>query len=267
MMNTFQILTSFKNPKIQFVRDLIKDRAAREENGLFIVEGVRLAEEASRLGILPRSVFFCSHLSGRGLELIRQYQGAAVDVTEVKPDILDKLSDTETSQGILLVLPQLVMPMPASTDLVLILDQVRDPGNMGTILRSAAAAGAGVVFVAPGSVDPFMPKVVRAGMGAHFHFPILQADWTRISECCKVKTTPPLQVVLAEAGAGLSMWQADLTQPLALVIGGEADGPGPHARQLADTLVHIPMPGNFESLNAGVAASLLLYEIIRQRNS
>ncbi len=266
-MNSSQLLTSFKNPKLQFVRDLVKDRTAREETGLFIVEGVRLAEEVHKHHILPRSVFFSSLVSDRGMELVKQYQEALVDITEVKPDILDRLSDTETSQGILLVLPQKMMPMPAATDLVLILDQVRDPGNMGSMLRSAAAAGTGVVFVAPGSVDPFMPKVVRAGMGAHFHLPIVLAEWPQIREYCIEKNLPPLQILLAEAGSGLSMWQADLTRPLAIVIGGEAEGPCQQARDLADALISIPMPGDFESLNAGVAASLLLYEIIRQRNS
>lgn len=265
-MNSSQLLTSFKNPKIQFVRDLLKDRTAREETGLFIVEGVRLAEEVYKHHILPRSVFFSTLVSNRGMELVKQYQKAFVDVIEVKPDILDKISDTETSQGILLVLPQKMKSIPSATDLVLILDQVRDPGNMGTMLRSAAAAGTGVVFVAPGSVDPFMPKVVRAGMGAHFHLPILQAEWPLIIEYCKEKTLPPLQMLLAEAGSGLSMWQADLTRPLAIVIGGEAEGPCKQARDIADAHISIPMPGDFESLNAGVAASLLLYEIIRQRN-
>lgn len=262
-----EVLTSFKNPKIQFVRDLISQRSARDESGLFVAEGVRLAGEALRRHIQPRSLFFSSHLSPRGEQLVSSLRGADVEVTEVSPEVLDRLSDTETSQGILLVLPQDMILVSGNAEPVLIVDQVRDPGNMGTLLRSAAAVGVGMVFLSPGSVDPFMPKVVRAGMGAHFHLPIRQASWAEIHTHCKQHFDPPLQVLLAEAEAGISMWQTDLTRPLALIIGGEAEGAGEQARKLADDLVHIPMPGAFESLNVGVAATLMLYEMLRQRRS
>ncbi len=198
--------------------------------------------------------------------MLRHFQQSQLEVIEVRTDILDRLSDTETPQGILLVLPQDMIPLPGSIEPVLIIDQVRDPGNMGTMLRSAAAAGVSTVFLSPGSVDPFMPKVVRAGMGAHFHLAIRQNSWTEIRKYCKEQADPPLQVLLAEVDAGDSMWQTDLTRPLALIIGGEAEGAGEQARELADASIHIPMPGAFESLNAGVAASLLLYEMLRQRN-
>ena len=266
-MNSSPTLTSFKNPKFQFVHSLIKDKKTRDETGFFIAEGVRLAEEVINRRVPPQAVFFSSKLSARGIELVQHFQREKIDVSEVKADILDRLSDTETSQGILLVLPQKIMPVPDQVNLALIIDQLRDPGNMGTILRSAAAVGVGVVFVAPGSVDPFMPKVVRAAMGAHFHLPVLQADWALIRDYCKGKSHPPLRLFQAEAGSGNSMWQTDLTAPLALIIGGEAEGPSLQAREFADALLNIPMPGQFESLNAGVATSLLLYEVIRQRNS
>ena len=262
-----EILTSFKNPKIQYLRDLITHRFCRDEAGLFVIEGVRLAEEAFARHLLPRSVYFSSHLSARGIQLVNSFHNAGVEVTEVSSEVLNRLSDTDTSQGILAVLPQELIVVRSNSEPVLVIDQVRDPGNMGTILRSAAAAAVGAVFLAPGSVDPFMPKVVRAGMGAHFHLPIRQATWGEIRDYCKHQAEPPLQVLLAEAGSGLTMWQTDLTRPLALIIGGEAEGAGEEARALSDSSIRIPMPGAFESLNASVAASLLIYEVLRQRSS
>ena len=262
-----QPISSFRNPKIQLVRTLLNDRSARSKNGMFIVEGIRLAEEALSSHLIPHSVFYSSQLSARGKEILDQYHNVGIEIVEVYADVLDRLSDTETSQGILLVMPQMSIPLPASADLVLIIDQLRDPGNMGTILRSAAATGVQVVFITPGSVDPFMPKVLRAGMGAHFRLCIQQSDWTQVVEYCKSTIPSPLQVLLAEPGSGSDMWQTVLTQPLALVVGGEAEGPSQPARANSDALIHIPMPGNFESLNAGVAASILLYEVVRQRNS
>lgn len=267
-MKTFhEVINSSKNPKVKLIRDLISNRSAREDEGVFVAEGVRLAEEALQRNIQPRSVFISQRLSPRGMQLANRFREAHIEVFEVSPDILDRLSDTETSQGILLILPQEMIPLTDSMEPALIIDQVRDPGNMGTLLRSAAAVGAGVVFLAPGCVDPFMPKVVRAGMGAHFHLPIRQVSWMEIRDYCKKQANPPLNVLLAEAQGGDNMWQADLTRPLALIIGGEAKGAGVEARQLADAKIHIPMPGAFESLNAGVAGSVILYEILRQRKA
>jgi TrmH family RNA methyltransferase len=124
---------------------------------------------------------------------------------------------------------------------VVVLDQIRDPGNMGTILRSAAAAGAQAVFTPPGNTDPFSPKVVRAGMGAHFRLSIQSLTWPQILEYCQ-KQQPALHLWLAESGGGQNCWQADLRSPLALVIGGEADGASAEARQAVDDLLNIPCP-------------------------
>jgi len=260
-------ISSIHNPKLQFTRALLKDRSARAEHGLFVVEGIRLAEEVFAAGLNPHLVLYSSQLSARGGELLAGFQSRGCETQEVYLDILNRLSDTETSQGILLVVPLHSIPLPASADLVVIIDQVRDPGNMGTILRSAAATGVQMVFLTPGSVDPHMPKVVRAGMGAHFRLCIQPAEWPHIRQYCIENQPKPLKILLAESDRGENMWQTDLTIPLALVVGGEADGASSSARDFIDGSIHIPMPGQFESLNAGVAASILLYEIIRQRNA
>jgi len=258
-------VTSIHNPKIQFARDLLNHKTTRVEHGLYIAEGIRLAEETLSTGLTPHLILYSSQLSARGRDLIAGFRSRGCEMVEVYPDVLERLSDTETSQGILLVLPQNSIPLPASADLVLIIDQLRDPGNMGTILRSAAATGVQAVFITPGSVDPYMPKVVRAGMGAHFRLSLQQAEWQVIRDYCTSNQPEPLRILLADSNGGDSMWQTDLTKPIALVVGGEADGASQAVRADCDGLIHIPMPGKFESLNAGVATSIILYEIIRQR--
>jgi len=258
-------ITSIHNPRVQWIRSLLEDRSARTQSGLFVMEGVRLAEEVWLAGIKPHSLYFTEKLSPRGRQLVERFSQLEIPTYTLAADLLARLSDTETSQGILLVLPIPSADPPPNVDLALILDQLRDPGNMGTILRSAAAVGVPIVFIPPGSVDPYSPKVVRAGMGAHLHLCLCQWDWAQITAYCHAVQPNPLHWFLADATGGQSMWQIDLKKPLALIVGGEAEGASEYARSHAEAIVQIPMPGHTESLNAGVAASLLLYEVIRQR--
>ena len=153
-------------------------------------------------------------------------------------------------------------PYPETLDFALILDGLADPGNLGTLLRSAAAAGCGSVLLAPGCVDAFAPKVLRSGMGAHFHQPIRSLDWPGITAFVKQYHLLPL---LAAAGQGNTYSQQDLTKPVALVLGSEAHGAGAHVDALIPTFINIPMPGGSESLNVAVAGSILLFEVVRQR--
>jgi TrmH family RNA methyltransferase len=193
--------------------------------------------------------------------------------------LLQSLSDTETPQGILAVLEFRQLPTLApgarlpwrsvpgsagvtnSPDFFLIPDQIRDPGNLGTLFRSAAGAGVQAVLLPPETTDAFAPKVLRAGMGAHFRLPIHAVSWAQIRE-----QTKGLQIYLADMQAQ-SCWETDLRQPLALLIGGEAEGGSAEARRLATQSISVPMLGGIESLNAGVAGSVLMFEVLRQRRT
>lgn len=261
----YEHITSSKNQHIQHVRELLAKRSTRDNSGLFVLEGVRLCEEALRSGLQPQMVIFSDKCSFRGLELVQKSAKYGSRVYLVPEEILDGLAETETTQGILMVMEKQPTAIPDELDFVVIVDQLRDPGNLGTILRSAVAADAQAVFITPGSVDAWSPKVVRSAMGAHFHIPITTMTWDDIVKLCKHREGP-LTLFLAESGDGLSLWNADLRQPLALVIGGEADGASAAARADVDLLLNIPMPGGFESLNAAVAASIILFEVVRQRS-
>jgi len=229
------------------------------------LEGVRLCEEALHSGLRPQLVLFSEKCSPRGLELVKETQSLVSPGFSVRSDILNALSETETTQGILMVMEKQPTDIPDELDFVVIVDQLRDPGNLGTILRSAVAADAQAVFITPGSVDAWAPKVLRSAMGAHFHIPVQSLPWDEIRKLCRNRKIP-LAIYLAESGDGKSLWDADLCQPLALVIGGEADGASAAARADVDLLLNIPMPGGFESLNAAVAASIILFEVVRQRS-
>lgn len=258
------MITSNQNTKIKLVRALQGRAKERREAGAFLAEGVRLVEDALIANWPFRFVLYGSQLSERGRDLVGKLAGLKVDVEQVDDALLASVSETETTQGILAVLelPTLSLSALSSLNFILILDQIRDPGNLGTLMRSAAAAGAEAVIIPPETADAFSPKTVRAGMGAHFRLPVYSLGWdeirSRVAGCA---------VFMADAAGSTRYWEADLRQPLALIVGGEADGASQSARELAQALVNIPMPGKIESLNAAIAGAILMFEVVRQRNS
>ena len=233
----------------------------RREAGAFLAEGVRLVEEAYAANCQIRFVLYTDELNERGRELIKKLQDKGVEIEEVESKLLSSLSETETPQGILAVLNDLQLPFPQSPNFILIPDQIRDPGNLGTLLRTADGAGVQAVFLPPETTDAFAPKAVRSGMGAHFRLPIQPKSWEEIQQL-----TEGLNVFLADMD-GRSCWETDFRQPLALIIGGEAEGASEQAQKLASQKVSIPMNGKIESLNAAAAGSVLMFEVVRQRIS
>jgi TrmH family RNA methyltransferase len=255
------MITSSQNPKIKLVRALGGRSKNRRKEGAFLAEGVRLVEEALAAKWPFRFMLYAEGLSERGQELVKTLKGEGIEVEEIVPSLMNTLSETEASQGILAVLDYSQIPIPDTPNLLLIPDQIRDPGNLGTLIRTAAAAGVQAVLLPPETTDPFAPKVLRAGMGAHFRLPIQTMKWDEIGRTCE---SANLQVFLADMD-GASCWETDFRNPLALIVGGEAQGASEHAQKLADATVSIPMPGQAESLNAGVAGAVLMFEIIRQK--
>ncbi len=256
------MLTSISNPKVKHIKALQARSRNRRETKAFVVEGVRLVEEALNADWEAQLIFYTEDLSQRGMEIVDAYRQRDAEVKLVSTEVMRTVSDTQTPQGILATLPMDQVQPPTELNFVLVLDNVRDPGNMGTLLRTAMAAKADTVLLPPGNADPFAPKVLRAGMGAHFALSIQTGTWEAVREIVK-----PFQVFLSDA-AGMHIYsQTDLTGPIALIIGGEADGAGPEARSLADHTLSIPMPGGIESLNASAAGAILMFEIVRQRQA
>lgn len=255
------MITSSQNPKLKLVRALLGRAKERRAAGAFVVEGVRLVEEAQAGNWRFRFALYDASLNERGSSLVEQLLSRGVDVEEVSEHLMKSLSDTETPQGILAVLEFNRLPVPNSPNFLLIPDQIRDPGNLGTLFRTAAAAGVQAVFIPPETTDAFAPKVVRSGMGAHFRLPIQAMRWEKIR-----RETKDLQVYLADMD-GKPCWESDLRQPLALIVGSEAEGASDQAREVATQKISIPMSGDIESLNAGVAGSVLMFEVVRQRSN
>ena len=232
------MITSSQNPKLKLVRTLAGRARERREANVFVVEGVRLVEEAVNAGWKFQFALYSDGLSERGSKVLDQLNEARIETDEVAGDLLQKLSDTETPQGILAVLEINNLPIPNSPDFILIPDQIRDPGNLGTLLRTAAATGVQAILLPPETTDVFAPKIVRAGMGAHFRMPIHIMTWEEI----KVRTKD-MQIHLADMD-GTSCWETDLCKPVALIIGGEAEGASDEAQRLATQKTCIPMAGN-----------------------
>ncbi len=257
------MITSLANDKVKHARSLglKKNRAAHRQ---FVVEGTRVIEEAERAGAMPALVFFDPEaISGdaRAQTLLARLQARTRGVYAVSPPVLHSLAQTETPQGLVAVYPFPDLPIAPTPDFLLILDAVRDPGNLGTILRTAWAAGVDAALLAPGTADPFNSKVVRAALGAHFFLPLASDSWDGISQ--HLASVP--RVYLADARGELNYADADWSPPRALIVGGEAEGASEKARLLATTRVFIPMPGQAESLNAAIAAGILLFEALKRK--
>jgi len=253
------VITSAQNERVRYVRALAR-RRVRQREGRFVVEGTRLADEVVRAGIRPALVLYTPAwaVTPAGERLLPALSQAEEGAWPVSDAVLAACADTQTPQGVVVVVP--VVELPARPGLILILDRVRDPGNLGTILRSAEAAGVGQVLLAPDTVDRYNPKVVRGAMGAHFRLPAFDLSWEAIAGRVAGRA-----VWLADAAGEVTYDAVDWTRPSALIIGGEAAGAGREAAALAGGRVCIPMAGGTESLNAAMAATVILFEAARQR--
>lgn len=274
-------ITSLANPRIAHVRDLHTTRG-RKKSGLLLMEGPHLFTALFASELLPQEVYYQPELlqrtpGGREL-LVRLLHAPAswsqVALFEVGERVAEALSDVQTSQGILCVLPaSLLEPerlLARRSERVrpplLILDDLADPGNMGTILRAALAADVEAVLLTPHCVDCYSPKVVRAAAGAHLALPVwTNLSWSSIEErIARHCGTSGERVFVADAGSPQPYYAADLARPFALIIGNETHGPSPQARALAHRAISIPLANNVESLNAAMAAGILLFEAVRQ---
>lgn len=261
LLSALFMITSPQNPKIKLARALQK-RREREREGKLFLEGVRLVRDALTVGIVPDTMFYTQATveTPEGSALVDQWQTVA---WEVSPEVMASITETVTPQGIAAIVPLPQLLWTESPTLLVIADQVRDPGNLGTLVRSAAGAGADGMIVPSGTVDVWSEKVLRAGMGAHFRIPIREGlSWDEV-----LPLVEGMEVYVAEAEGDMAYDEVNWHKPSALLVGGEAEGASVAGLLRADTTIRIPMVKRVESLNAGVAGSIILFEAARQRRN
>ncbi|HOQ06448.1 MAG TPA: RNA methyltransferase [Clostridiales bacterium] len=290
-------ITSSKNPVVKEIRSL-RDKSGRNEKGLYFIEGARFVSEAlNGLGTTggPGSVHGSavhgtngstapgmqdisqpdiryiavsdSFVSGAGYErTVKPCLERGIKVYSLPDSLFESVSDTMNPQGILAVMGMKKKSLEGAEirdGILVILDGVRDPGNMGTIIRTADAAGCAGIIVTEGCVDLYNPKVLRSTMGSVFHLPVLHCgSTTEAVDICRKKG---FLVCATHMEGSVSIYDADLSGNVAFVIGSEADGVSDDVLDNSDMLVRIPMAGRAESLNAAVAAAVIIYEAVRQR--
>lgn len=251
------LLTSLANPAIKRIRSFQR-RKSRLEDRAFVVEGVRAVEDVLAAGIVPDTIVLRENS-----EFVVP-GGLSTVVRWVSAPVFDQLTEVAHPQGVLAVVPMLdepPLPDVATSPLVVYLDGVRDPGNMGTLFRSAAGAGVDHLVIGQECVDVYHPKSVRAAMGAHLRISFSHANSEEIAH---YSHDFPV-IALADAGGNALYDSVNWQSASVLIVGGEAFGSTSASRDLANVIVSIPLANGVESLNAGVAGSLLMFEAARQR--
>ena len=270
MCFSLNLIVSPKNEVVKQTKKLLLVKN-RERTGLMILEGVRLIETALQAGIRFKYFLYSDQVlkNERGQKLMVYIKNAGLRHNLVTDNIINEISSTESSQGILGVAEKpkvnmnqrLVVPNP----LILIIDQIRDPGNLGTIIRSADAAGCSGVICGKGTVDVTNPKLLRSTMGSIFHLPVVVVDDLR-EQITDLKKRG-IQVIAADSRGDYYYHQLDLKRSTAIILGNEANGISAEILALADKSAKIPILGKAESLNVAIAASLFVYEAVKQRFS
>ena len=247
---------------LTLARDL-KRRRAREKHQLFVAEGVRSVEELLRSAVKIRGALVAPQLldAPRGAGLAGALREKNIVVEEVPANVFGSAAETEAPQGVLAIAE--VPPHSFSelgvdwSGIVLVLDAVQDPGNVGTILRTAAALGVAATIALPGTVDLWNAKVVRSGMGSHFRHLAFSSTWAELDS---FRTDASAAVFVADA-AGQAADRTDVPSRIVLIVGNEGAGVSQEARSRADRVVSIPITSDVESLNVAVATGILLYSL------
>ena len=260
------VALSYTSQKVQRLRRLVGRRSARQAERAFVAEGAKVVSEALDGPGGVETVFVDPAAAGPAeADVVERAVAAGCPVFELGPGVLERVAGTVAPQPVLAVVPVLDRDLHelARDGVVVVCADVRDPGNLGTVLRSAEAAGVRGVVCAEGTVDPYNPKCVRASAGALFHVPLVVGGNT-VQVLGQARTWGLHRLGTSARGGG-SLWATDLTGPLALVLGNEAAGLPPEVEAALDGHVTIPIEGRAESLNVGMAATVLVYEVARQR--
>lgn len=252
------IITSPDNNHVKEVKSLASKKQ-RDEKCLFVVEGIRAVTDAVSAGAELTKIFMSESYS---IDKTDTYDCEVFIVTD---RLFSQLADTESPQGILAVVRQLEHLLDEAidkTDFIVILENVQDPGNVGTIIRTADAAGVGLVLLADGCADIYNPKVVRSTMASLFHVPVNRIKG--VTTCVELLKQKGFVILATNLEAGISSFDVCMTGKHALMFGNEGNGLSQEAISSADLSVYIPMKGKAESLNVSIAAGVLMFEKLRQ---
>ncbi|MDA8296926.1 MAG: RNA methyltransferase [Actinomycetota bacterium] len=253
---------------MQRLRRLLRQRSVRRSDGAFVVEGTKVLEAALDAGAAIEAVYFApeAHRQEAAARVLARLEAAGVRCFALRAGVIERVADTTSPQslcGVVAALDRPAAALVASAEVLFVCVDVRDPGNLGAIMRSAAAAGVGGVICCEGSADPYNPKVVRASAGALFSVPI--ALGIGASEAFSTLRAAGFSVLGTLARGGEDYATATLSARLALVLGNEASGLPPELAGQLDGAVSIPMASATESLNVAMAATVLAFEIARRR--
>lgn len=244
-------------------------RSARSSEGVFVIEGEKILSDALGAGAEIESLFVASGVTvpTEVHDLLERAMASGVRVFELAPGVMERVADTVTPQPVLGVVrtPRACLRDLAGVDFVVVCVEVRDPGNAGAVIRAADAAGARGVVCCAGTVDPFNPKTVRASAGSVLHLPVVSGGDP--AEVLDALGSYGLRRVAAVAHGGMAHTEAELSPPIALILGNEASGLGQHLFAHVDATVSVPMSGRAESLNVSMAAAVLCFEVARTRSN
>ncbi|SKA08194.1 TrmH family RNA methyltransferase [Selenihalanaerobacter shriftii] len=261
------IISSAQNSKVKFLRSLYRKKYRRKHKK-FLLEGSRIITEALKENVDIYQVFYSDQFLDRqsNKELINRLK-SQTEVIQITDSLLKDIADTETPQGIIAIVNQpefeLNEFLADDNDFFLIIDQVQDPGNLGTIMRTADGAGVDGIFILKGTVDIYNLKNIRATMGSIFRLPIFNLD--RPENIKEVLQTEDIQVVAGEITTNDYYYDLDYRKPTALVVGNEGSGIRNEVLDLVDHKVKIPLNSGIDSLNVAIATGVMLYEVVRQR--
>jgi len=260
-------ITAFSNPLVKRVQQL-RDKRHRREQGQFLAEGLRILTEARDAGQLPSLMFFAAASAGHPLvrTLVAEVEAAGGEAVETVPDILSKLSGKDNPQAVVGVFDELPTGLDRldrrRSGIWLVAERLRDPGNLGTVLRTGDAVGAGGLILVGDCVDPFSVEAVRASMGAVFTVPIARCEWDVFRTWLRAG---PGQLVGLSLDTDGDYRTARYQAPCFLLTGNEAQGMPDACAAECDLLVKIPMLGRADSLNAAVATAVMAYEVLAQQ--
>ncbi len=260
-------IVGFSNPLVKRVRSL-RDKKLRKAEARFLAEGLRILTEAMDAGRLPEMLWYAPESASHPLvrKLAAATEAAGGEVLVTSPDILAKLSGKDNPQAVVGIYLELLTPLAqidrSAAPIWIVAERLRDPGNLGTILRTGDAIGAGGLILVGDCVDPFSVEAVRASMGALFTQQIAQTGWDDFVTWLRLG---PGQLIGTSLNTSNDYQTPRYTAPAFLLVGNEAQGLPPECEAACDVLVKIPMLGKADSLNAAIATAVVAYEILNQR--